>query len=90
MNKTELIDFISENAGISKKDAGAALQAVISAVTTTLKKGGKVQLTGFGTFEVRKRSARNGRNPQTGAPLKIAATKAPAFKAGKQFKDAVK
>ena len=86
MNKTELI---AEDAGLSKKDAEKALKAFTDAVTAELKKKGKVQLVGFGTFEVAKRAARQGRNPQTGATMKIAASVAPKFKAGKALKDAV-
>ncbi|MCH5343928.1 MAG: HU family DNA-binding protein [Acetatifactor sp.] len=89
MNKTELVAAIAEDAAISKKDAEKALKAFIDAVTAELKKGGKVQLVGFGTFEVAKRAAREGRNPQTGKTMKIAASKAPKFKAGKAFKDAL-
>lgn len=89
MNKTELITAIAENAEISKKDAEKALKAFSDAVTEELKKGGKVQLVGFGTFEVSERAAREGRNPQTGKTMKIAACKAPKFKAGKALKDAV-
>ena len=89
MNKTELVAAIADKAGISKKDADAVLAAFPETVTKELKKGGKVQLVGFGTFEVTKRSARTGRNPQTGATMKIAASKAPKFKAGKAFKDAI-
>ncbi|MBO5564989.1 MAG: HU family DNA-binding protein [Lachnospiraceae bacterium] len=89
MNKTELIAEIAKSAGISKKDAEKALKAFTDSVTKTLKKGGKVQLVGFGTFEVSKRAAREGRNPQTGAVMKIKASKAPKFKAGKALKDAV-
>lgn len=90
MNKTELIDYIASSANITKKAAADALAAVIEGVTKTLKKGGKVQVTGFGTFVVRHRSARTGRNPRTGATIKIAASKAPAFVAGKGLKDSVK
>lgn len=89
MNKTELVVAISEQAGISKKDAEKALAAFTNAVTAELKKGGKVQLVGFGTFEISERKAREGKNPQTGAKIKIAASKAPKFKAGKALKDAV-
>lgn len=89
MNKVELIAEIAKNANISQKDAGAALKAFTDAVAAELKKGGKVQLVGFGTFEVSKRAARTGRNPQTGKEMKIAASKAPKFKAGKALKDAV-
>ena len=90
MNKTELVAAMADKAGISKKDADKALAAFIDVVGTELtKKDGKVQLVGFGTFEVTKRSARTGRNPQTGATMKIAASKAPKFKPGKAFKDAI-
>lgn len=89
MNKTELVAAVAEKAGLSKKDAEAAVNAFTDTVTKELKKGEKVQLVGFGTFEVTKRSARTGRNPQTGATMKIAASKAPKFKAGKAFKDAL-
>ena len=90
MNKTELIAAIAKEAGISKKAAEDALKAFINVVGKTLKKGGKVQLVGFGTFEVSKRSARTGRNPQTGETIKIKAAKTPKFKAGKALKDLVK
>lgn len=86
MNKTELIDAVAEKAELKKKDAEAALNAFIEVVENTLKKGGKVQLVGFGTFETKKRGARTGRNPQTGAAIKIKASKYPAFSAGKAFK----
>ena len=89
MNKTELVDAIAKKGGLSKKDAEAAVKAFTDVVTAELKKGGKVQLVGFGTFEVAKRAAREGRNPQSGAVMKIAASKAPKFKAGKALKDAV-
>ena len=89
MNKTEFIAAIAENAGISKKDAEKAVKAYADVVTAELKKGEKVQLVGFGTFEVSERAARTGRNPQTGKDMKIAASKAPKFKAGKALKDAV-
>ena len=89
MNKTELVAAIVENAGISKKDAEKALKAFTDVVASELKKGEKVQLVGFGTFEVSERAARTGRNPQTGKEMKIAASKAPKFKAGKALKDAV-
>ncbi len=89
MNKTELVEVIAKEAKLSKKDAEAALKAFTGAVTKALKKGDKVQLVGFGTFEVTKRAAREGRNPQTGKPMKIKASKAPKFKAGKALKDAV-
>lgn len=90
MNRTDLIAAIAEKAGMTKKDAEAALSATLEAITNTLKKGDKVQLVGFGTFETRKRAAREGRNPQSGAKIKIAATTSPVFKAGKALKDAVK
>ena len=89
MNKTELIAAIAEQAEISKKDAEKALKAFVDVVTEQLKEGEKVQLVGFGTFEVSERAAREGRNPQTGTTMKIAACKAPKFKAGKALKDAV-
>ena len=89
MNKTELIAAIAEQAEISKKDAEKALKAFVDVVTEQLKEGEKVQLVGFGTFEVSETAAREGRNPQTGKTMKIAACKAPKFKAGKALKDAV-
>ena len=89
MNKTELIAAIAEQAEISKKDAEKALKAFVDVVTEQLKEGETVQLVGFGTFEVSERAAREGRNPQTGKTMKIAACKAPKFKAGKALKDAV-
>ena len=89
MNKTELVAAIAEKAGIAKKDADKALAAFIDTVATELKKGEKIQLVGFGTFEVRERAARKGINPQTKKEIKIAATKVPAFKAGSALKDAV-
>ena len=89
MNKTELIAAIAEQAEISKKDAEKALKAFVDVVTEQLKEGEKVQLVGFGTFEVSERAAREGRNPQTGETMKIAACKAPKFKAGKALKDIV-
>ena len=89
MNKTELITAIAENAEISKKDAEKALKAFIDVLTETIKNGDKVQLVGFGTFEVSQRAAREGRNPQTGVTMKIEASKSPKFKAGKALKDAV-
>ena len=87
MNKTELVAAIAEEAGLSKKDAEKAVKAFTDVVTKQLKKGHKVQLVGFGTFEVTKRAARTGRNPQTGAEMKIKASKAPKFKAVKALKD---
>ncbi len=89
MNKTELITAIAEKAEISKKDSEKALKAFVDVVTEQLKNDDKVQLVGFGTFEVSKRAAREGRNPQTGKTMKIAACKAPKFKAGKALKDAI-
>lgn len=89
MNKTELVAAIADEAGISKKDAEKALKAFTDVVGEELKKGGKIQLVGFGTFEVSERAAREGRNPQTGKAMKIAASKAPKFKAGKALKDLV-
>ena len=89
MNKTELIAAMAENSGLSKKDSEAALKAFVEAVSEALKKDDKVQIVGFGTFEVAKRAAREGRNPQTGKALKIKASKSPKFKAGKALKDAL-
>lgn len=89
MNKTELVAAIAEQAGISKKDAEKALKAFTDVVAEELKNDGKVQLVGFGTFEVSTRAEREGRNPQSGAPMKIAASKAPKFKAGKALKDMI-
>jgi DNA-binding protein HU-beta len=85
MNKAELITKIAEDAGITKTQANASLDAFVDAVTKTLKKGDKVTLVGFGTFSVSKRAARNGRNPQTGAVIKIKAKKVAKFKAGKEL-----
>ena len=89
MNKTELIDAVADEAEVSKAEAGRAVDAVISSITKALKKGDSVTLVGFGTFQVRKRAARTGRNPKTGEAIKIKASKNPAFKAGKALKDAV-
>lgn len=89
MNKAELVAAMAEKAEISKKDAEAALKAFTEVVAEELKKGEKIQLVGFGTFEVAERAAREGRNPQTGATMKIEASKAPKFKAGKALKDMV-
>lgn len=86
MNKQELISAMAGKANLSKKDAEAALNAFIESIEEALEKGDKVQLVGFGGFEVRERAARTGRNPQTGAEMKIAAAKVPAFKAGTAFK----
>jgi DNA-binding protein HU-beta len=90
MNKTDLINEVAETAELSKKDATKAVDALFDAIQETLAKGDKVQLIGFGNFEVRERSARKGRNPQTGEEIEIAASKVPAFKPGKALKDAVK
>ena len=89
MNKAELIDAVAKASGLSKADSDRALGAIVETVTKTLKKGGTVALVGFGTFKVSKRNARTGRNPQTGATIKIAARKVPRFSAGKALKDAV-
>ena len=89
MNKTELIAAMAEQSGLSKKDAEAALKAFTDVVANELKANGKVQLVGFGTFEVSERAAREGRNPQTGETMTIAASKAPKFKAGKALKDMI-
>lgn len=89
MNKTDLIAAVAEKAGITKKDADGAVTAVVDVITEALIKGDKVQLVGFGTFEVRERGARTGRDPRTNKTIEIAASKAPAFKAGKSLKDAV-
>lgn len=89
MNKAELIEAVSKKTGITKTDVTKILNAITETVIGTVKKGNKVTLIGFGTFEARKRSARTGRNPQTGKEIKIKACKAPAFKAGKAFKEAV-
>ena len=89
MNKTEFIAAVAEKAEISKKDSENALKAFVDVVAEQLKAGDKVQLVGFGTFEVSERAAREGRNPQTGETMTIAACKAPKFKAGKALKDAI-
>ena len=89
MNKTEFIAAVAENADISKKDAEKAIKAFADVVTEELKKGEKVQLVGFGTFEVSERAERTGRNPQSGKEMVIPASKAPKFKAGKALKDIV-
>lgn len=89
MKKTELVAAVAAKANLSKKDAEAAVAAFTASVEEALKAGEKVQLVGFGTFEVRERGARQGRNPQTGAVVEIAAAKIPAFKAGKALKDAI-
>ena len=90
MNKTDLVNAVSESAEITKKAATLAVEAVFESITGALAKGDKVQLIGFGNFEVRERAARKGRNPQTGEEIDIAASKVPAFKPGKGLKDAVK
>ncbi|WP_308590611.1 HU family DNA-binding protein [uncultured Megasphaera sp.] len=89
MNKTELIAAVANEAEITKKDAEKAVKAVFSVISDSLTKGDKVQIIGFGTFEVRQRKAREGRNPRNNEPIQIEASKTPAFKAGKQLKDAV-
>ncbi|GAB3743139.1 HU family DNA-binding protein [Lysobacter olei] len=89
MNKAEFVAAVADAAELSKTDAASAVDAVISVITKTLKKGETVTLVGFGTFEVRKRAARQGRNPKTGETIKISASKNPSFKAGKALKDAV-
>lgn len=89
MNRTELVAAMAEKTQLSKKDADAALKAFIDVVSEELKKGEKIQLVGFGTFEVSERAAREGRNPQTGETMTISASKSPKFKAGKALKDMV-
>ena len=89
MNKNELISAIADKSGLSKKDSEKALTATIDAITCALVSGDKVQLVGFGIFDVKQRAARTGHNPKTKEPIQIAATKAPQFKAGKALKDAV-
>ncbi len=89
MNKSELIDAVADSANLSKADAGRAVDALVKSITKALKKNDTVSLVGFGTFSVRKRAARTGRNPRTGETIKIKASKNPAFKAGKALKDAV-
>ena len=89
MNKTELIDHIAKQADVSKAAAGRALDALVGAIKTTLKKGGSVTLVWFGTFVVGKRAARSGRNPRTGTPIRIKAAKVPKFRPGKALKDAI-
>lgn len=90
MNKTELVNAVAESTELTKKDAGKAVEAVFDTIQAALAKGEKVQLIGFGNFEVRERAARKGRNPQTGEEIDIAASKLPAFKPGKALKDSVK
>ena len=89
MTKAELVEFIAENADLTKADAGRALDAMVEGVTKGLKEDGKVTLVGFGTFTAKKRDAREGRNPQTGETVKIAARVVPGFKAGSKLKDAL-
>jgi DNA-binding protein HU-beta len=89
MNKSELINAIAEHSNLSKADAGRSLDALLKTIETTLKSGDAVSLIGFGTFEVKDRAARTGRNPQTGREIQIAAAKVPSFKPGKGLKDAV-
>ena len=89
MNKVELIDAVAKESGLSKKDAGKAVDAIVSTVSNELKENGKVQLVGFGTFEVGKRAARKGKNPQTGEEIEIPASVVPKFKPGKALKDIV-
>lgn len=89
MNKTELIEKVAQKTGFTKKDSGRAVEAVLTAITSALRTGDKVSLVGFGTFDIRKRQARKGRNPQTGKEIKISARKVPVFKAGKPLKEAV-
>lgn len=89
MNKNDLVEAVASETNLSKADAGRAVDAVVSAVTRALKQGDSVSVLGFGTFTVRARAARTGRNPRTGEEIKIAASKNPAFKAGKALKDAV-
>jgi DNA-binding protein HU-beta len=94
MNKSDLVDALAEATGMTKADAGRAVDALFSpdtgVIARTLKKGMRVQITGFGTFEAKQRKARTGRNPRTGETIKIAATKTPAFRAGKGLKDGIK
>ncbi len=90
MNKAELVDAIAKDTGLSKADAQRALESFTTNIGKALKKGGTVSLIGFGTFSVKKRAARTGRNPATGETIKIKASKTPSFKAGKGFKDAIK
>jgi len=89
MNKSDLVAVVADKMNATRKDAEASLNAVIDAITESLVKGEKIQLVGFGSFEIRKRAARKGRNPQTKEEIRIPASKAPVFKAGKAFKDAV-
>ena len=90
MNKTELINAVAETSGLTKKDSETALNAILDAIQNAMKNGDKVQLVGFGSFEVKERAARTGKNPATGATIEIPASKAPVFKAGQAFKDAIR
>ncbi|MDT8438149.1 MAG: HU family DNA-binding protein [Wenzhouxiangellaceae bacterium] len=90
MNKAEFIESVADKAGLTKADAGRAFDAIVETLGKQLKKGDSVSLIGFGTFSVKKRAARTGRNPATGETIKIKASKSPAFKPGKAFKDAIK
>jgi DNA-binding protein HU-beta len=90
LSKADIVDAVAEATELSKKDAGAAVNALLDVIQGSLKKGNKVQFTGFGTFEVRERKARKGKNLRTGETITIAASKAPSFKAGKALKDAMK
>jgi DNA-binding protein HU-beta len=90
MNKTELVNAVAEQSELTKQDAAKAVDALFKTISNTLSKEEKIQLIGFGTFEVRERAARTGRNPQTGEEMQIAASKVPAFKPGKELKEAVK
>lgn len=90
MNKTELVKVVAEQSELTQKDAAKAVDALIETISETLAQEEKIQLIGFGTFEVRERAARKGRNPQTGEEIEIAASKVPAFKPGKELKEAVK
>lgn len=89
MNKTELINAVAETSGLTKKDSEVALNAILDTIQNAMKNGDKVQLVGFGSFEVKERAARTGKNPATGATIEIPASKAPTFKAGKALKDAI-
>lgn len=89
MNKTELVAVVAEKASMTKKDAGAALEATLNVIADAMANGDKVQLVGFGTFETKQRGERNGKNPRTGEPVKIPAVTVPSFKAGKNLKDAI-
>ena len=90
MNKNDLVSAVADSSGLTKVDAGRAVDAVFDSIASALKSGGDVRIVGFGTFSVRHRAARDGRNPQTGAPMHIPASKVPGFKAGKGLKDKVK